>query len=351
MLFATNWLICQAMISFIEISVSADDDGRRLDRFIRHYFQDLSQGDIEKLLRSKMIRLDGKKAKADTRIAVDNIIRYPDFLIPTPKENFNSLSPNNVTFPNDIILYEDADLMVINKPHGLAVQGGSNTKIHLDMMLETLPKRNGYRPSPVHRLDKDTSGCLLIAKKRSIAASLGEALKNREFTKYYLALTENVPKIQAGTIETYIAKSQKGNKELMQVVDENAPKALYAKSVYLCTSESSSKRYAVQVLMPITGRTHQLRVHCAYQGTPIIGDPKYNPDYADNAEQMDEAKKLCLHATRLVFTHPKTQKIIEINAPLPEHFHKIADVCGLSLKNYLSHDNKEMLAHFSEKQF
>jgi len=322
------------MVNFKEITIPEDHIGRRLDRFLRHFFSDLSQADLEKLLRSKMLRLNGQKAKTDTRITDDAVLRYPDFLV----LNEYSISDNStsVSFPREIILYEDGDLMVINKPHGLASQGGSNMKIHLDMLLETLPKRNGYRPSTVHRLDKDTSGCLVIAKKRTIAAKLGEALKERQFKKYYLAITESVPHEGCGVIENFVAKSQTGKQDSMNIVSSDTPKAQFAKSLYYVTSHNSDHDKALLLMAPITGRTHQLRLHCQSLDCSIVGDGKYNNDSALKT-------KLCLHAAKIIFEHPTTEKMIEIDAPIPEHFRKTADKYQLSLKNPVSYENKEMI--------
>lgn len=323
------------MVDFLNITITQEDTGRRIDRFLRGYFQDLSQGEIEKLLRSKMIRLDAQKAKSDTRIHAGNIIRYPDFL---NKKQPKDSQVDITKFPQDIILYQDADLMVINKPWGLASQGGSNMKMHLDMLLETLPKRNGYRPSAVHRLDKDTSGCLLIAKKRSIAAKLGEALRNKEFEKYYLALTDNIPQIDTHQIQSYLFKSNNGDRDLVKSSPKKEiEKAQFAQSCYHTLSKNSEHNKAFILLTPITGRTHQLRVHCQDIKCPIIGDPKYN-----NLEH-NNSKKLCLHAAKLIFTHPNTDKKIEVDAPLPQHFTKILNHYNLGLKNPISYDNKELL--------
>lgn len=318
------------MTQFLELDITSDDNGRRLDRFLSSYFDDLTQGDIQRLLRSKMIRLDGIKAKSDTRINTGSILRYPNFL-----KIKTNVSRETITFPNDIILYQDNDLMVINKPWGLASQGGSRMKIHLDMMLESLPKRNGYRPSTVHRLDKDTSGCLLIAKKRSIAAELGAALRNREFEKYYLALTDSIPSNNSGTIESYLIKSSDKNKrDLMQSLPNEIKGSQYAQSAYYVLASNHGK--ALLLMTPITGRTHQLRVHSRDIKAPIIGDPKYNPS-------ENKQTKLCLHAAKLIFSHPKTQDKVEINAPLPEHFTKIMRKYELSLNNPVSYENREIL--------
>lgn len=326
------------MVNFTEITIPEPQEGRRLDRFLRSFFDNLSQGEIEKLLRSKMIRLNNLKAKADTRLEAGMIVKYPDFL--TLHNPDDAPKKASAAFPMDIILYEDADLMVINKPHGLAVQGGSNMKIHLDMMLESLPKRNGYRPSSVHRLDKDTSGCLLIAKKSSIAAKLGEALRLHEFEKYYVAMTDNIPPNNGGKIDNYLAKSNSGNHDLMQIVDKNIPTAQNAQSLYYVLSHSTQHHKSLMLFMPLTGRTHQLRVHAVSMGCPIVGDGKYNPDGKIKT-------KLCLHAAKLIFTHPTTGKMMDIDAPLPDYFIKNASECDLSLKNLITYENKEILNHFN----
>jgi len=324
------------MTHFIETTIPEDHLGRRLDRFLKHYFLDLSQGQIEKLLRSKMIRLDGKKAHSDTRINEDSLLRYPDFLQLNIVDTAKEKTP---IFPQEIILYEDQDLMVINKPHGLASQGGSNMKMHLDLLLDTLPKRNGFRPSTVHRLDKDTSGCLVIAKKRTIAAKLGEALKMREFEKYYLAITDKNPRNDNGFIENHLVKTlskQAHSRELMQITAPDTPKAQLAQSAYISLDSNMHDKKSLLLLSPITGRTHQLRVHCQAIGAPIIGDGKYNPS-------SDIKSNLCLHAVNIIFSHPVTDKIMDIEAPMPEHFHRIAKNYQLSLKNTTNYVNKEML--------
>jgi 23S rRNA pseudouridine955/2504/2580 synthase len=325
------------MVNFIEITIPDVEDGRRFDRFLRNFFTDLSQSEIEKLLRSKMIRLNGQKAKADTRLQAGFIVRYPDFL--SVHNPHNKPQKSNIIFPKDLILYEDNDLMVINKPHGLAVQGGSNMKIHLDMMLETLPQRNGYRPSSVHRLDKDTSGCLLIAKKRNIAAKLGEALRHKEFKKYYLAITDAIPKQNGGNITNYLAKSTDGNHDIMRIVPADTPTAQIAETLYYNISHNEKSDKALLLLTPITGRTHQLRLHCQSIDSPIMGDGKYNP-------LNNGTTKLCLHAIKLIFTHPETGKMIDIDAPLPDYFIKNAHKYELSLNNPVSYENKEILHHF-----
>lgn len=331
------------------IVVSDDDAGRRLDRILRAFFPSLTQGDIEKSLRSKMIRLNGKKATADTHPNAGDEIRYPSFFKETKikKKKDDTI----ISLPLEMILFEDADIMVLNKPHGLAVQGGSGMKTHLDQMLESLPKRNGFRPSAVHRLDKDTSGCLLVAKKRAIASSLGESVRTRQFNKFYLALVSGVPEDNAGVIDVALLKSQeRGITELVEAVPDDEEGALQAKTIFMVLDSTVDKKISLVLLKPITGRTHQLRVHLEYMGTPILGDPKYNMSSLDFLQKKSLPEKLCLHAYRLGFNHPVTGDYQEFTASLPSHFKEILNVMGLSLAGAKKADNYNILAFLEDSK-
>ena len=336
------------MVNFISITVPEEQTGRRLDRYLKFLFPTLKQGDIEKLIRAKMIKLNAQKTTANNRINNGDILQYPDFLLsqntPNTRKNSNNNDIiSNLKFPTETILYEDNDLMVINKPHGLAVQGGSKLVMHLDKLLDLLPKVRGYRPSLVHRLDKDTSGCLLIAKKPSIAASLGNALKEHQFKKYYIAIVHALYPENTGIIENYVAKSTKGKKDIMQIVDSNTPESQYAISAYHILSKLGDDNFYAVLLSPFTGRTHQLRVHCQSLNIPILGDGKYN------THTNNKFNKLCLHAQRLVFTHPKTNEEIIMNAPLPAHIKKIFDTHKTPLQEILKYDDYAIIDHLKNQ--
>jgi 23S rRNA pseudouridine955/2504/2580 synthase len=250
-----------------------------------------------------------------------------------------------------MILYEDDDLMVLNKPHGLAVQGGSGTTRHIDGMLASLANERGERPVLVHRLDRDTAGVLLVAKSRRIAAKLGEIFRSRKAQKIYWALVEGVPKLAQGKISLFLAKgegmqqsrssrhasTQRANLEKMQVVkhgDENAQHSV----TYYAVVEKIPGRLAWLSMKPITGRTHQLRAHAEAIGHPIIGDPKYGGNAKersrqDPTRQIPEGVKCKLHllARRLVLSHPRGGTL-DVTAPLPPHMKKSFDMFGFDVK-------------------
>ncbi len=234
-------------------------------------------------------------------------------------------------------LFEDRDVIVLNKPYGLAVQGGSGTKRHIDGMLEALADKNGARPVLVHRLDRDTSGVLLIAKSRKMAAELGEIFRSRGARKIYWALVEGVPKPAQGRISMFLAKGEgmgeargasgpgRADLERMRVASHGDPDAQHSLTVYAVV-DKVAPRLAWLSMRPITGRTHQLRAHCEAIGHPIIGDPKYNRRSANDPARHDPLRavppgiepKLHLLARRLILPHPRGG-VIDVTAPLPQH--------------------------------
>jgi 23S rRNA pseudouridine955/2504/2580 synthase len=243
-------------------------------------------------------------------------------------------------------LYEDRDVIVLNKPYGLAVQGGSGTKRHIDGMLEALAGKDGTRPVLVHRLDRDTSGVLLLAKSRRMAADLGEIFRSRRAKKIYWALVEGVPKPAEGRISMFLAKGvgmgdargQKGEGraelERMRVAKHGDPDAQHSLTLYAVV-DKVTPRLAWLSMRPITGRTHQLRAHCEAIGHPIVGDPKYNRKAANDPARNDPLRavpaglepKLHLLARRLILPHPRGG-VIDVTAPLPEHMQKSFDMFG-----------------------
>jgi 23S rRNA pseudouridine955/2504/2580 synthase len=248
----------------------------------------------------------------------------------------------------DMILLDDRDLMVLNKPFGLAVQGGSGTKVHLDGMLASLANERGDRPVLVHRLDRDTSGVLLVAKSRRMAADLGEIFRSRQARKIYWALVEGVPKPTQGRISLYLAKgpgmekTRGGGRELekMRIAKHGESDAQHSLTYYAIV-DKVAPRCAWLSMKPLTGRTHQLRAHAEAIGHPIFGDPKYGHRPEDDVRRRDPLRampeglerKLHLLARRLVLPHPKGGEL-DVTAPLPEHMKKSWELFGFDVKQY-----------------
>ena len=252
--------------------------------------------------------------------------------------------------PKEMILAEDKALLFLNKPHGLAVQGGSGTDVHLDLMLESLPKRNDYRPSSVHRLDRDTSGCLIVAKKRNIAARMGEIFRSRDVNKYYLAIVAGKLEQNAGLIDLPIIKAKgRGKNELCRTAEEGEKGAQSARTLFLEIDRSNEFEVSMILLKPITGRTHQLRVHLEALDSPIIGDPKYAAHTLDFMRDHNLPPKLCLHSFRTQFKHPETGEPIDMMAPLPDHMKDIMSFCGLSDAGAKKSENYQILSFIEEQ--
>jgi 23S rRNA pseudouridine955/2504/2580 synthase len=251
--------------------IATDEHDMRLDRWFREHFPQVTFGQLQKLLRSGQVRLDGKRCKGQDRVLAGQALRLPPFLSgdqqAPPASPALQGSPADRDFLQSITLFEDNDLMVLNKPAGLAVQGGSGTKRHVDGLLEALRDRQGRKPRLVHRLDKDTSGVLLIAKKKSIAGALAEQFRGRDVQKIYWALTYGVPKPSRGRISTFLAKEGPKEKERM-VVARHTSDNQHALTYYQVI-ESSGHHLAWVALKPVSGRTHQLRVHCEHMVMPF----------------------------------------------------------------------------------
>ena len=260
----------------------------RLDRWFRRRYPELPQTHLNKIVRKGEVRVDGKRVEISTRLETGQSVRVPPLNLPAPraKDEPAPLNPADAQALRDMILFEDRDVLVLNKPFGLAVQGGSGTKRHIDGMLASLADKNGERPVLVHRLDRDTSGVLLCAKSRKMAADLGAMFRSRGAKKIYWALVEGVPKPAQGRISMFLAKGEgmgdeRGAKrehadlERMRVARHGDPEAQHSLTLY-ATIDKVTPRLAWLSMRPITGRTHQLRAHCEAIGHPIIGDPKYN---------------------------------------------------------------------------
>jgi 23S rRNA pseudouridine955/2504/2580 synthase len=316
------------------VTVSADEANMRLDRFFEARFAGLSFSHIQRIIRKGEVRVNGKRADPKDRIEIGQQIRIPPLKLNAPKSS--RLTPEDEKtrdFLKSITLHEDADVMVLNKPMGLAVQGGSGTTRHLDGMLEVLraPGPDGQRPRLVHRLDKDTAGCLLVAKTRFAAAALAKTFRSRSARKIYWALTAGVPKPRQGRISTFLAKEEREEDSYMRIAEHGEDGASHAVTYYAVV-ETSASTLAWVSLKPVTGRTHQLRAHMAHIGHPIVGDPKYFQ--IENWELPGGMQnRLHLLARRIAVPHPRGG-VIDVTAPLPAHMQQSFNLLGLDAARY-----------------
>jgi len=309
------------------LPVSEDDADQRLDRWFKKHFPNLSHGRLEKLLRTGQVRVDGKRAKAGLRIAAGQQVRVP----PLPEAPETRPSTTRRRTPADArdaaalraaVLYRDDWVIAIDKPSGLAVQGGTGQTRHVDAMLDALCDDGAERPRLVHRLDRDTSGVLLLARTAVAARRLTASFKDKGTRKLYWALVAGLPERRRGRIDLPLAKlpGPKGEK-----VGTSAEEGKEAVTVYQLVASKTIKgtrqRIAWLLLMPLTGRTHQLRAHCAALGTPILGDGKYGGKRAFPATERNDggalSKRLMLHAREIAVPHPDDGTTLRVTAPLP----------------------------------
>ncbi|WP_159589998.1 RluA family pseudouridine synthase [Chelativorans xinjiangense] len=312
-----------------QISVEGGEAGMRLDRWFKVHYPGLGFGRLQKLLRTGQVRVDGGRAKADTRVQPGQTIRVPPLSIdrkgaPTTMRTIRDRGDGEVL--QQMLLHEDEKVFVFNKPAGLAVQGGSGVSRHVDGMLEAWRSKKGEKPRLVHRLDRDTSGVLVVARTRLAAVRLGEAFRARETKKIYWALVKGVPKKAQDRISTWLVKELTPDGDRVRVARHGEPDADHAVSSYRVVEQAGTALSWLH-MEPFTGRTHQLRVHAALIGCPIIGDPKYF-----EAEQNWELpggiqNRLHLHARRLVIPHPDGGTI-DVTAELPPHMQQSWNLLG-----------------------
>ncbi|NPU15368.1 RluA family pseudouridine synthase [Bradyrhizobium sp. 83002] len=310
------------------VVVTADENGMRVDRFLEARFPGLSFSHIQRIVRKGELRVNGKRADSKDRLEEGQTVRIPPLKLDAPKERGGLSEAEQKTLDSlkAMTLYEDDDVLVLNKPVGLAVQGGSGMTRHIDQMLEVMRDAKGQKPRLVHRIDRETSGCLLIAKTRFAATHLTGAFRSRSARKIYWALVAGVPKPKQGRISTYLAKDEGEDDTIMRVAahgDEGASHAV----TYYAVVEASANKLAWVSLKPVTGRTHQLRAHMAHIGHPIVGDPKYF-----NIENWSLPgglqNRLHLLARRIVIPHPRGG-VIDATAPLPPHMLQSWNLLGL----------------------
>jgi len=312
--------------------ISNDDHDIRLDRWFKRHFPNVTHGMLEKFLRKGDVRLDGKKAKTSDRVNEGQKleiffntanIKESEKIVPVKK----GVSPEDAMMMQKSVLYKDANVIIINKIFGLAVQGGTGITKSVDDLLGCLMFDSKDRPKLVHRIDKDTTGILVLARSAKAAKLLATGFADKTIEKTYMALVHKQPLPLKGTIDKPLAKcaAGEGGFELMQV-DEAGKRAITDYQVI----EMLGGKFSVMALSPLTGRTHQLRVHMADLGCPIVGDGKYGGRLEESA--MDVENKLHLHAWKIQIPAMLGAKKIEVVAPLPKHMKRSFDTLGIYIK-------------------
>ncbi|MBX3598620.1 MAG: RluA family pseudouridine synthase [Rhizobiaceae bacterium] len=313
-----------------QISVQKDEQGMRLDRWFKVHFPGLGFGHLQKLLRSGQVRVDGGRVKADTRLEPGQTVRVPP--LDVDRKGNGPLTANTIRNQGDadvlarMLLHEDPKVFVFNKPAGLAVQGGSGVTRHVDSMLEAWRNQKGEKPRLVHRLDRDTSGVLVVARTRQAAMKLAEAFRARETKKTYWALVKGVPRKREDKISTWLVKEQTPDGDRMRVARHGEEGADHAVSYYRVVEQAGQSLSWLE-MEPYTGRTHQLRVHAAHIGHPIIGDPKYFEADINWEFPGGIQNRLHLHARRIIIPHPD-RGVIDVTAPLPPHIKQSWNLLG-----------------------
>jgi 23S rRNA pseudouridine955/2504/2580 synthase len=316
------------------LTVDKDDGDIRLDRWFKRHFPALGHGRLEKMLRTGQVRVDGKRAKAGQRLDGGQSIRVPPIDADAPIAPKNQRAeriaqrgpdPELVEQLIDAILYKDDDVIAIDKPPGLPVQGGTGSKKHVDGALDGLRFEMPKRPKLVHRLDKDTSGVLLLARTTKAAQWLTEAFRHRSARKTYWAVVVGQPRRSSGTIDLPIAKLPGRLGEKMVVDKDQGQRAI---TDYVVV-EQLGRRTAWVAMRPRTGRTHQLRVHMDALGTPVFGDGKYGGERAF-IDAGALSRKLHLHARSIAIQRPNGSWL-EVEAALPEHMARTWEYLGFDL--------------------
>ncbi|MGE0223979.1 MAG: RluA family pseudouridine synthase [Acetobacteraceae bacterium] len=303
-------------------TVTQDEADIRLDRWFRRHFPGVPQSAIQKLCRTGQVRVDGHRAETSTRLEAGQAIRIPPLPAAAPPETRSAprVDPAEAEELRDLIIYQDDQILVLNKPHGLPVQGGPGITKHLDGMLDALRFGAADRPRLVHRLDRDTSGVLLLARTPGVAAKLAAAFRGRDVEKTYWAVVAGRPVPVEGRIDQPLRRIGGARGERTMPAERDDPEGARAITDYR-TLDHAARRLAWLELKPLTGRTHQLRVHCVSLRAPILGDVKYaEPDQnnAFSATVEGLSGKLHLHARALRLPHPAGGSLL-VEADLPPH--------------------------------
>jgi len=309
--------------------VGRDEDGMRLDRWFKTHYAELPHSRLEKLLRTGQVRVDGGRVKASMRLAAGQMVRVPPLPAVAPEPVNTALSKADRDFLASITLFEDDDLMVLNKPPGIAVQGGTKTTRHLDRLLEGFGDGPKTRARLVHRLDRDTSGVLVVAKRREVAAKLGRAFQTRSVRKIYWALVHGVPKPPQGKIEAALVKASGPEGDRVRKARPGEQDIAQSAVTHYAVVDRAGQTVSFISLKPVTGRQHQLRAHMAIIGHPILGDQKY-PSGAELPAGIGNT--LHLHARRISFPHPSGEGVVDVTAPLPPHMAKTLATFGFEMR-------------------
>jgi 23S rRNA pseudouridine955/2504/2580 synthase len=290
--------------------VDNGEDGVRVDRWFKRRWPHLNHIQLNKLFRSGQVRVDGSRVKADTKLAAGSQVRVPPLPDAPDPDAKQELSKRDIAFAKSLVLYEDEEVLALNKPAGLAVQGGTKTTHHIDKLLSAWGE-GVNRPKLVHRLDRDTSGVLLLGKTPAAAARLSGSFAKRKAQKTYWAIVQGNPHPTEGVIELHLAKRGVGDRELVVPAEPKDQDAQPAETEFVSISRAGP-RVTFMALRPHTGRTHQLRAHMKAIGHPILGDPKYSDE---KSTQLSEGLKLQLHARSVMLPHPSVGMLF-IEAPI-----------------------------------
>ena len=302
------------------VKIKPEDDGIRLNRWFLKEYPSLTLGRLQKLLRTKQIKVDGKKAEANTRLNAGQELRLPPLDNEKAVKNPAVVSKSDTDFIQSMVVFKDDNIIVLNKPSGLAVQGGTNTARHIDGMLDALKFENSEKPKLVHRIDKDTSGVLVLARNRRYAELLTKAFREHMLQKTYLVLAIGNLKNPEGEIK--IALDKVGEK--MEPSDEGKKAVTRFKVL-----DTVGEKFTLLTAEPLTGRTHQIRAHMECAGCPILGDNKY---FGQSRKRFPElSSKLHLHAYKIDLSPVYNKKLV-VKAPLPDYFKNDIKFLGLNFK-------------------
>lgn len=302
------------------VKIKPEDDGIRLNRWFLKEYPSLTLGRLQKLLRTKQIKVDGKKAEANTRLSAGQELRLPPLDNEKAVKNPAVVSKSDTDFIKSMVIFKDDNIIVLNKPSGLAVQGGTNTDRHIDGMLEALKFENSEKPKLVHRIDKDTSGILVLARNRRYAELLTKAFREHMLQKTYLVLAIGALKNLEGEIKISLEKVG----EKMEPSEEGKKAVTRFKVL-----DTAGEKFTLLTAEPLTGRTHQIRAHMECAGCPILGDSKY---FGQTRKRFPElSSKLHLHAYKIDLSPVYNKKLV-VKAPLPDYFKNDINFLGLNFK-------------------